>query len=157
YPSATTAAGYSGAGSENLGFRQDPMLGGSGADPGICFGGTHDFGSRGSSLEYIGERNIGLSGVEERYGAERIGDQQHTHRGTGIGSRQGISEDPDLSRDRMVVGGADRLGPVLNQMGHINSGARGPMIGNQFGEDNMPGGYTQGTGSGGLDITKERS
>lgn len=159
-PSATMGGGYSGGG-ENLGFsRGDPLLGtsGTGADAGIRSGGARDPGGRGGSREFIGDRNVGLSSAgESRYGAERIGDQQHIHHGTGIGGRQGVGEEPDFSRDRMTMGSAGRFGPGIRESGDIDNRARGSMIGNQgFGEDSMPGGYTQGTRSGGLDIPKER-
>ncbi|KAG6873299.1 hypothetical protein C0993_001544, partial [Termitomyces sp. T159_Od127] len=159
YPSAPMATGYSGAGGENLGFRGDHMLGssGTGADPGIRSAGTRSIGGKGGNCEHIGEHKIGLdSAGGSSYGAERMGDQ-YTHHATGIGSRQGVGEEPDFSRDRMTTGSAGRFGPGIKQSGDIDNRARGSMTNNQgFGEDSMPGGFTQGTRIGGLDIPKER-
>ncbi|KAG6896755.1 hypothetical protein C0992_006330 [Termitomyces sp. T32_za158] len=160
FQSAASGTGYSGAGGENLGFRGDPMLGssGTGADPGIRSGGAYDSGGRGGSREFIGGHNVGPGiGGESRYDAERTGQQQYIHHGTGIGGTQGVGEDPEFTRDRMTMGSSGRFGPGINQSGDVDNRARGSMISNPgFGENSMPGGYTQGAGSGGVGIAKER-
>ncbi|KAG6833601.1 hypothetical protein H0H87_004228 [Tephrocybe sp. NHM501043] len=147
-----TGGGYGGGGGENLGFRGERMAGGSGtgADPGIRSGGARDMGGRSGDYEFVGDRNIVGGQGDIGYNVDRIGGQKNVHRGTGIGGRQGVGEDPDFSRDRNYMGGGERLGSGMGATSDIDGRARGPIGGGSqgYGEDTMPGGYESGVGIG---------
>ncbi|KAG6840138.1 hypothetical protein C0991_008602 [Blastosporella zonata] len=148
----STGGGYGGGGGENLGFRADRM-GETGSDHGIRSG-ARDTGGRSGTHEFVGNSNMqgNVGHTVDHTGGQPI------HRGTGIGGRQGVGEDPDFSRDRNYMGYGESFGPGMGQTGDLDAGTRGPIAGSSqgFGEGPMPGGYTTTGATGGLGASKER-